>query len=106
MMGKMREVIGISELRLCDIAPGACRSWNSYPPLPRAYRPGDGSYGHRKPDGSGGSRRGGSRDKALFALLAHPLIMDYDIAGPLLEDLPEANREFFPAFFLSRPAEE
>ncbi len=41
----------------------------------------------------------GDRDKALFALLAHPLIMDYDLAKPLLEDLLQANRRFLPAFF-------
>lgn len=41
----------------------------------------------------------GSRDKALFALLAHPLIMDYDLAQPMLDELLEANRGFLPAFF-------
>lgn len=41
----------------------------------------------------------GNRDKALFALLAHPLIMDYDIAEPMLAALLEANRAYLPAFW-------
>lgn len=41
----------------------------------------------------------GSRDKALFALLAHPLIMDVDLAQPMLEELLQANRQWLPAFF-------
>ena len=41
----------------------------------------------------------GSRDKALFALLAHPLIMDVDLAQPMLDELLEANRAYLPAFF-------
>lgn len=41
----------------------------------------------------------GDRDKALMALLAHPLIMDYDLAKPLLDDILEANKEFLPQFF-------
>ena len=41
----------------------------------------------------------GDRDKALFALLAHPLVMDYDLAKPMLEELLNANRRFLPAFF-------
>lgn len=41
----------------------------------------------------------GSRDKALFALLAHPLILDYDVAEPMLEELLLANRSYLPAFF-------
>jgi len=41
----------------------------------------------------------GDRDKALAALLAHPLVMDYDIALPMLGDLLEANREYLPQFF-------
>ena len=41
----------------------------------------------------------GNRDKALFALLAHPLILDYDLARPLLEDILTTNRQFLPAFF-------
>lgn len=41
----------------------------------------------------------GNRDKALFALLAHPLILDYDLARPLLQDILEANKQFLPAFF-------
>ena len=41
----------------------------------------------------------GNRNKALFALLAHPLILDYDLARPLLEDILETNKRFLPAFF-------
>lgn len=41
----------------------------------------------------------GDRRKALLALLAHPLVMDYDIAKPMLEELLEANREYLPKFF-------
>lgn len=41
----------------------------------------------------------GNRDKALFALLAHPLIMDYDLAVPMLDEILETNRKFLPAFF-------
>jgi len=41
----------------------------------------------------------GSREKALLALLAHPLVMDYDIARPLLDELLEANKQWLPQFF-------
>lgn len=41
----------------------------------------------------------GNRDKALLALLAHPLIMDYDVAKPMLEDIFEANRRYLPQFY-------
>lgn len=41
----------------------------------------------------------GDRDKALFALLAHPLVMDYDVAQPMLNDLLEAHKKYLPAFF-------
>jgi 6-phospho-beta-glucosidase len=41
----------------------------------------------------------GSRETALKALLAHPLVRDYDIAVPLLGELLEANRDFIPRFF-------
>ena len=36
----------------------------------------------------------GCRDTALLALMAHPLVGDYDIAAPLLEKLLEANMEY------------
>jgi len=39
----------------------------------------------------------GSYDAALKALLTHPLVMAYDIAKPLLDDILEANRPFLPA---------
>lgn len=41
----------------------------------------------------------GDRDKALFALLAHPLILDLDLAQPMLNEILSANRAFLPAFF-------
>jgi 6-phospho-beta-glucosidase len=41
----------------------------------------------------------GDRDTALLALLAHPLIMDYDLAKPMLEELLEANRKYLPQFY-------
>jgi len=44
----------------------------------------------------------GSRDIALQALVAHPLIGDYDLAKPLLEDMLEAHKEFLPQFFPER----
>ena len=36
---------------------------------------------------------------ALRALLANPLVADYDVAAPLLEALLEANRAYLPRFF-------
>ena len=41
----------------------------------------------------------GDRKKALLALLAHPLVMDYDIAAPMLDELLEAHRKYLPQFF-------
>ena len=41
----------------------------------------------------------GSREAALLALLAHPLVRDIDIARPLLAELLEANRAFLPQFY-------
>jgi 6-phospho-beta-glucosidase len=41
----------------------------------------------------------GDRTVALRALLANPLVADYDIAAPLLEALLEANRAHLPRFF-------
>ena len=41
----------------------------------------------------------GSRELALMALLAHPLVQDYEIARPLLDELLEANRPYLPTFF-------
>ncbi|HWI64518.1 MAG TPA: 6-phospho-beta-glucosidase, partial [Symbiobacteriaceae bacterium] len=38
----------------------------------------------------------GDRRTALLALLAHPLVREYEIARPLLDDLLEANREYLP----------
>ena len=40
----------------------------------------------------------GDRTVALRALLANPLVADYDIAVPLLEALLEANRAHLPRF--------
>ena len=41
----------------------------------------------------------GDRDVALRALLANPLVADYDVAAPLLDALLEANRAYLPRFF-------
>jgi 6-phospho-beta-glucosidase len=41
----------------------------------------------------------GSKDLALMALLAHPLVRDYEIAVPLLDDLLEANKTYLPQFY-------
>lgn len=41
----------------------------------------------------------GDYDKALLALVAHPLVRDYDKAKVLLPKLLEANREFLPQFY-------
>ena len=41
----------------------------------------------------------GDREIALQALLANPLVREYDVARPLLDELLEANREFLPRFF-------
>lgn len=41
----------------------------------------------------------GSRDMALMALMAHPIVQDYEIANPLLGELLEANRDYLPQFF-------
>jgi 6-phospho-beta-glucosidase len=41
----------------------------------------------------------GDRTTARKALLANPLVGDYDVAVPLLDALLEANRSFLPRFF-------
>jgi 6-phospho-beta-glucosidase len=41
----------------------------------------------------------GDRAIALQALLAHPLVGDYEAAVPLLEEMLQANRAFLPRFF-------
>ncbi|HXV44896.1 MAG TPA: 6-phospho-beta-glucosidase, partial [Anaerolineae bacterium] len=41
----------------------------------------------------------GCRNTALLALMAHPLVQDYAIAQPMLEELLEANRMYLPQFF-------
>jgi 6-phospho-beta-glucosidase len=41
----------------------------------------------------------GDRRTALRALLANPLVADYDVAEPLLAALLEANRQHLPRFF-------
>ena len=43
--------------------------------------------------------RSGSRSTALLALMANPLVGDYDRAAPLLDALLDANRELLPRFF-------
>ena len=37
----------------------------------------------------------GDYDTALKAMLAHPLIREYDIAKPLLDEMLEAHKELF-----------
>jgi 6-phospho-beta-glucosidase len=41
----------------------------------------------------------GDRQLALKALLANPLVGDYTVARPLLEELLAANRQYLPRFF-------
>jgi len=41
----------------------------------------------------------GNREMALLALMAHPLVGDYDIACPMLEEMLQANRAYLPQFF-------
>ena len=41
----------------------------------------------------------GRRDLALRALMANPLVGDYDIAKPMLADLLDQNRDLLPRFF-------
>jgi 6-phospho-beta-glucosidase len=43
----------------------------------------------------------GSRDLALEAMMANPLVRQYELARALLDDLLEANRALLPRFFLS-----
>jgi 6-phospho-beta-glucosidase len=47
--------------------------------------------------------RSGDRRVALAALLANPLVADYEVAVPLLEALLVANRPYLPRFF-AKPA--
>ncbi len=46
----------------------------------------------------------GNREVALRALIANPLVADYDIAAPLLDALLEANRSHLPRFFAEATA--
>ncbi|HIY63127.1 MAG TPA: 6-phospho-beta-glucosidase [Candidatus Mediterraneibacter stercoripullorum] len=41
----------------------------------------------------------GDYRKAMLALLAHPLVHDYDVINELLPRLLEANREYLPQFY-------
>ena len=41
----------------------------------------------------------GSRELALLALVAHPLVRDYDKARALLPDLLEGSKEYLPQFY-------
>ena len=41
----------------------------------------------------------GDRNAALKALVANPLVADYPVAAPLLDDLLAANRDHLPRFF-------
>jgi 6-phospho-beta-glucosidase len=48
--------------------------------------------------------RDGDRGAALKALLANPLVADYEVAVPLLEALLDAGREHLPRFVAGSPA--
>jgi 6-phospho-beta-glucosidase len=51
--------------------------------------------------------RSGDRRIAVLALLANPLVRQWDFAAPLLAALLEANRAYLPQFFgesRARPA--
>lgn len=41
----------------------------------------------------------GSRTIALKALMSNPLVADYDVAAPMLDDILNVNREYLPRFF-------
>ena len=41
----------------------------------------------------------GNKKLALEALVAHPLVRDYDVAKPLLEEMLEAHKEYLPQFY-------
>lgn len=41
----------------------------------------------------------GDKTTALYALMAHPLVRDYDVAKNLLEELLEVNEKYLPNFF-------
>lgn len=41
----------------------------------------------------------GDYDTALKAMLAHPLIREYDIAKPLLDEMLEIHKDYLPQFF-------
>ena len=45
----------------------------------------------------------GDREVALRALIANPLVADYDVAAPLLAALLEVNRAHLPRFFAETP---
>jgi 6-phospho-beta-glucosidase len=48
--------------------------------------------------------RTGNRSTALRALVANPLVRQWDVAVPLLDALLEANRPYLPRFFDGQPA--
>ena len=41
----------------------------------------------------------GSRETALLALMSHPLVGEYELAVPLLDEMLHANQNFLPQFF-------
>ena len=41
----------------------------------------------------------GNRTKAKQALLAHPLVREYELIEPLLKDLLEHNKQYLPQFY-------
>jgi 6-phospho-beta-glucosidase len=48
--------------------------------------------------------RTGDRGTALRALVANPLVRQWDVAVPLLDALLDANRPYLPRFFDGQPA--
>ena len=48
----------------------------------------------------------GDRTVAARALLANPLVREWEVVEPLLDDLLEVNRSFLPAFFPAAPKSE
>jgi 6-phospho-beta-glucosidase len=41
----------------------------------------------------------GDKTTALYALMAHPLVRDFEVAKGLLDELLEANKKYLPNFF-------
>ena len=41
----------------------------------------------------------GDRETAMAALLNHPLVGDYEVIAPMMDEMMEAHKEFLPQFF-------